>query len=170
VVARRAFREDLYYRLNVLAIRAPSLPERRDDIPLLARHVCERTCRQYGLPWLKLTPAAERALEVMEWPGNVRELAHAVEAATIRAAVEAVPAVERRHLLGEEADGEREPAPLTFQEAMRRFQRNFLLEALEATSWNVSETARRLDLARSYVYDLIQTFELRRGDGKKKAR
>jgi transcriptional regulator with GAF, ATPase, and Fis domain len=80
-VAQRLFREDLYYRLNVIPIRVPTLRERRSDIPLLAAHFIERVCRREDLPQKKLTAEALRKLTEFEWPGNVRQLEHAMEMA-----------------------------------------------------------------------------------------
>jgi DNA-binding NtrC family response regulator len=80
-VAQRRFREDLYYRLNVIPIRVPTLRERRSDIPLLAAHFIEGVCQREGLPSKKLTAEALRRLTEFEWPGNVRQLEHAMEMA-----------------------------------------------------------------------------------------
>jgi Nif-specific regulatory protein len=162
-VHTRRFREDLFYRLNILPIRLPSLAERREDIPDLARHFCSSAFDRHGLARLEPSPATLLALEAAEWPGNVRQLAHAIEAAVIRAAGEGARRVERRHVFPESAaDATDEDEPLTFQEATRRFQRELLLKTLAETSWNVAETARRLDLARSHVYNLIKAFGLER--------
>lgn len=80
-VAQRRFREDLYYRLNVIPIRVPTLRERRSDIPLLAAHFIERVCQREDLPQKRLTADAMRRLTEFEWPGNVRQLEHAMEMA-----------------------------------------------------------------------------------------
>jgi transcriptional regulator with GAF, ATPase, and Fis domain len=80
-VAQRRFREDLYYRLNVIPIRVPTLRERRSDIPLLAAHFIEGVCQREDLPQKKLTAEALRRLTEFEWPGNVRQLEHAMEMA-----------------------------------------------------------------------------------------
>ena len=156
----RRFREDLFYRLEVLPVRVPSLVERREDIPELATHFCARACERHSLPRLTLSPGAVRALHAAPWPGNVRQLAHAVEAAVIRAAGEGAERVEAVHLFPDPATAA--PEPPTFQEATRRFQGRLLRETLEENGWNVVETARRLDLARSYVYSLIRAFGLER--------
>ena len=102
-----------------------------------------------------------RELEAAEWPGNVRQLAHAVEAGAIRAAGEGSTRVQRRHVFPESASSEEEPEP-SFQEATRRFQRDLLQRTLEETGWKITETARRLELARSHVYNLIHAFGLGR--------
>ncbi len=162
-VGERRFREDLFYRLQVLPIRVPSLAERREDIPLLAAFFCAQACQRHGLPRLELSPNALRAAESAAWPGNVRQLENAVEAAVIRAAGAHAEQVERAHLFPEEAARPEAGAPVTFQEATRRFQERLLQDALEAEGWNVVDTARRLDLARSHVYNLIRAFGLERG-------
>jgi Nif-specific regulatory protein len=93
----------------------------------------------------------------------VRQLANAVEAAVIRAVGEHAPRVERRHVFPEEpARTPEESSAPTFQEATRRFQAGLLRTALEEADWNVMEVARRLDLARSHVYNLIRAFGLTR--------
>jgi transcriptional regulator with GAF, ATPase, and Fis domain len=162
-VAERRFRQDLFYRLYVLPIRVPTLAERSEDIEELARHFCAQACRRNHLPALRPSPGAVRAMQTAAWPGNVRQLANAVEAAAIRAAGEGSAQIERGHVFPED-DSPDEPAiqDLTFQEATRRFQARLLREALETSEWNVTEVARRLDLARSYVYILIRAFGLRR--------
>jgi Nif-specific regulatory protein len=163
-VAQRQFREDLYYRLEVLPIRVPSLRERRDDIDLLAAHFLAKLSALHGLARLGLSSSASLALQTAEWPGNIRQLAHALEAAAIRAAGEGSKMIETRHLFPDRDDtGPIFQAP-TFQEATRLFQKALLRQTLEDTSWNVAETSKRLDLARSYVYDLIHAFGLKRDD------
>jgi Nif-specific regulatory protein len=171
-VAERQFREDLFYRLQVLPIRVPSLAERREDIPELARFFCAGACNRHGLPRLEPTRSALGALESAEWPGNIRQLAHAVEAAVIRAAGQGASQVEPRHLFPEAADGAagrenpdgvEEPSDaLSLQEATRRFQARLVRDTLERTGWNVVEAAKRLDVARSYLYKLIRAFGLER--------
>jgi DNA-binding NtrC family response regulator len=84
-VARKQFREDLYFRLSVFPITIPPLRDRIDDIPLLARHVIERECRELGKPPLALSPAALEVLRGYPWPGNVRELQNCLERAVILA-------------------------------------------------------------------------------------
>jgi Nif-specific regulatory protein len=162
-VRARTFREDLFYRLQILPIRLPSLAERREDIADLARHLCSSAFDRHALVQLELSPGALRALEAAEWPGNVRQLAHAIEAAAIRAAGGGARRVERHHVFPESpTDATDEAEPFSFQEATRRFQRELILKTLAETSWNVAETARRLDLARSHVYNLIKAFGLER--------
>lgn len=162
-VASRTFRQDLLYRLSVLPVRVPSLAERREDIPELAAYFCARACETHQLPHLWLSPGALRAAEEAEWPGNVRELEHRIETSAIRAASESVLQIERRHVFPEVTEVE-EPARarVTFQEATRRFQSGLVREVLEATNWNITEAASRLDLTRAHVYNLIRAFGFER--------
>ena len=162
-IARGEFREDLFYRLEVLPMRMPSLSERVSDVIDLATFFCARTVEKYKLPELKMSAGALLAAEAAEWPGNVRQLGHAVQAAALFANGEGVLQVERHHLF-RDADG----APtsgskrLTWQEATWHFQKGYLEKTLGEMSWNVSEVARILDLARSHVYNLIKAFGLER--------
>jgi Nif-specific regulatory protein len=163
-VDERRFREDLYYRLAVVPIRLPTLAERREDVELLARHFCEAARRRHGLRHVELSLGALRALRAAPFRGNLRELGHVVEAGTIRAAAQDLPQVEAAHLFGAALPAAAaEPGPLTFQEETRRFQADLLRSTLEATGYNIAASARRLDLTRSHVYNLIRTFGLGRG-------
>jgi Nif-specific regulatory protein len=163
-VREKRLREDLYYRLRVLPIRLPSLSERPGDVPDLARALCRRACQRHGLAQLELSPSALLAVEAAEWPGNVRQLENALEAAVIRAAGRGSRRVESDHVFPREPRGPgHEDGEPSFQEATRRFQCELLERTLRETEWNVSETARRLDLARSHVYNLVKTFGLARG-------
>jgi Nif-specific regulatory protein len=162
-VAERRFREDLFYRLQVLPLRLPTLAERRGDIQELAEYFCANACHRHALPKLEISSNAVRAAEVASWPGNVRQLAHAVEAAVIRATADGAQTVEYQHLFPNTP----EPAPLgtsglSFQEMTRRFQARVLQDALDANSWNVAQVAQQVSLARSHLYALIRAFGLKR--------
>ncbi len=161
-VADKHFREDLYYRLHVLPIHLPPLAERRDDIPALIEHVCRQACERHGLPALSVARRTLLVCREAGWPGNVRELAHALEAAVIRAHGDGASMVLDHHVFPMATRAATPSAPMTFQEATRQFQRRYLLECLQANDWNVTRTARELDLARSYVHSLIQSAGLTR--------
>jgi DNA-binding NtrC family response regulator len=159
-VAERRFRDDLYYRLHVLPIEFPALIDRREDIPAIAEHIVSETCKRHGFHKIGLSRRASLACREAAWPGNIRELAHALEAAVVRARGGASDVVLEHHVF---PAAERTGAgPPSFHEATRQFQRRFLLECLEANDWNITETARQLDLARSHVYSLIQANGLAR--------
>lgn len=162
-VGQRRFREDLFYRLQVLPLRMPSLAERRDDVAELAAYFCAAASDRHGLPKLELSATAIRAAELADWPGNVRQLARAMEVATIRASGEGTHRIEPRHVFPGGLDGTGdEPPGLTFLEATRRFQARMLREALDASDWNVASVATRLELARSHLYTLIRAHGLKR--------
>jgi Nif-specific regulatory protein len=165
-VAEGRFREDLFYRLQVLPVRVPTLRERRSDVPWLARHFAERACERHGLPRVELSSGALRAVEAAEWPGNVRQLEHAIEAAVIRATGQGGSQVDRRDVFPKAAAADPDAGEgASFQEATRDFQRELLSRTLEEHGWNVAAAARHLDLARSHVYNLIRAFGLERSTG-----
>ncbi len=163
LIRAKKFREDLYYRLNVLSIVLPSLEARREDVVPLAEHFTRTASTRHSLPPLALTPSACATLETADWPGQVRQLSNVVETGLIRAAAEGARAIEPRHLFPE-SQGEDEPTAgaLTFHEATRRYQRAFLVEALDANDWNVVETARRIDISRAQIYNLMRLYGLQR--------
>ena len=159
LVAKKKFREDLYYRLAVMTIVMPSLDERRDDIPDLVERFCAEACQRNQVPALRPTRRAMFACREAAWPGNVRELGNAIEAAVARASFERATAVDEHHVFP--AAPRRAEHP-TFREATQRFQRRLLEEALTHNEWNITRTAAELDLSRQHVHDLISTFGLQR--------
>ena len=168
-VAAREFREDLYYRLHVLPLALPGLTERRDDIPDLVDSFCREICQRHKLAPLTVSPRALLACQEAAWPGHVRQLAHAIEAAVIRANGDGSRTLQEHHVFPEAEHHDGAEEEVNFQEATRRFQRRYVLEALERNDWNVAETARQLELARSHLYNLINDLGLKRaGDGRGK--
>ncbi len=162
-VERKKFRQDLYYRLDVLPVRIPSLAARRSDINLLAERFCERSCERHAFEHLRLSPDALSALNASEWPGNIAQLAFAIERAVVRAASLHADEVRQSHIFPDErAEGR---VDLGYQEATRKFQAELLLRTLQECDWNVMEASRRLDIARSHVYNLIRAFGLARSPG-----
>jgi Nif-specific regulatory protein len=164
-VRAKRFREDLYYRLNVLEIVVPPLRERREDVAPIATALAARLGEneEQRIP---LSRAALRALEEADWPGNVRQLENTIARGWARALGERARAIEPHHLFVERSpsSGATEER-LTFQEATRRFQGKLVEDALAACEWNVSEAARRLDLSRSHLNDLIRAYGLVRRRG-----
>lgn len=159
-VADKRFREDLFYRLNVFTIHMPSLAERREDLGCLVDQLLSRLSAEHGLPHLRASPGFYAVSEAADWPGNVRQLRHRLEGALIRACAEGASYLEPRHL--SETSRACEDSPTSFHEATRLFQRDLLRRELDTAGWNVSEVARRLDLTRSHVYNLIKAFGLTR--------
>ena len=161
LVAEKRFREDLFYRLNTFTVRVPSLAERREDIGPIMEYLVKQVAFAHAMPALPLSTSMRVACETMDWPGNVRQLRGKLEQALIRAMAERSPQIEARHLEGRpQAPGDE--AANTFAEATRAFQRELLRRELERCEWNVREVARRLDVTRSHVYNLIRTYGFQR--------
>jgi Nif-specific regulatory protein len=159
-VAQKLFREDLYYRLHVLPIAMPGLADRRDDIPDLVEHFCAEACARNGLPALRVARRTLLVCQEATWHGHLRELANAIEAAVVRAQIDGSESLLDHHVFPLAEATRRET--LSLHEAMRRFKRRYVHEALERSEWNVAETARDLDLARSHLYSVIADLGLKR--------
>jgi DNA-binding NtrC family response regulator len=152
---RGTFRSDLYFRLAVITLRLPRLRDRREDIPLLARHFAERL----GHAHVELPDALLSRFESYAWPGNVRELANVVERAM------AMPGADvELEAAAEHAGGAEAWHGLPFREAKERlidqFTRAYLSHLLEAHGGNVAEVAQASGIARPYVYELLNRFGL----------
>ncbi|MBC7976685.1 MAG: sigma-54-dependent Fis family transcriptional regulator, partial [Myxococcales bacterium] len=160
-VTQKLFREDLYYRLHVMPIEMPGLAERRDDIPDLVEHFCAEACARNGLPALRVARRTLLMCQEATWHGHLRELANATEAAVVRAQIDGSETLLGHHVFPHAASTKHEA--LSLHEAVRRFKRRYVGEALERSQWNVAETARDLDLARGHLYNVIADLGLKRG-------
>ena len=165
-IANGRFREDLFYRLNVVPITVPPLRERREDIEQLVVYFLQQFAARDGLPARGITDEALVRLSELEWPGNVRELRNTVERLVILASASTITAADVERLVGKRSA---EPAGLgnlvdctTFEEFKVAAERAFLLAKLRAFDWNVSETARALDMPRSNLYKKIERYALTR--------
>jgi two-component system, NtrC family, nitrogen regulation response regulator NtrX len=162
-IAEGQFREDLFFRLNVVPIHVPPLRDRRDDIPMLVRHFTDRAIDEQRLPPRRLSPEAVDRLTHMEWPGNVRELRNTVERLLILSPGAEVGVRDVERLVGGTreaglaADVMRAP---TFAEFKERAEKSFILGKLRENEWNVSETARAIDMPRSNLYKKIERYNL----------
>ena len=155
------FREDLYYRLNVIPFTVPPLRERREDITLLATHFLKLFTLQTAQKNKVLTAGAIDRLNTYHWPGNIRELKNIMERIVIMVPDEVI---EEGSIPVEGAGGTPAAArgkPLTFREARLDFEKHFLAEALERNRWNVTQTARELKLERSHLHKKIKFFDIR---------
>ena len=168
LVKQGKFREDLYYRLNVVELHLPPLRERRDDIPLLAHHFLHRYSQVFNKNVKRFSPSVLAAFDQHDWPGNVRELENVVQRAVVLSEGQtlelyALPAIFRS------CDPEPVPVPdlspetsgSTYEAELRRFKRNLVLRALNQYSWKKAETARALGVARGYLHRLINQLEIR---------
>jgi two-component system nitrogen regulation response regulator NtrX len=155
------FREDLYFRLNVIPIFVPPLRDRQDDIPMLADHFMAELSREYGRRAKKLDTGAIAGLCRYGWPGNVRELRNVIERLMIMVAGDVITARDLAVLdgagLSAPAPGT-EDAPMTLHEARDRFERDYILRALAAQQGNISRTADVLGVERSNLYRKMRAF------------
>ena len=165
LVSAKRFREDLYYRLHVLSVHVPPLRDRARDVPAIADAVVRLLGVSHGRV-LPLSRAARIALSESEWPGNVRQLENTLQRGWATALSEGTDAIEPRHLFPERPQTQTtavaEEEVLGWQDATRKFQGKLLRDALDTYGWNVSETARRLGLARSHLNDLMRAHGLSR--------
>jgi two-component system, NtrC family, nitrogen regulation response regulator NtrX len=152
------FREDLFYRLNVIPFSVPPLRERKEDIPLLARHFLKEFSGQYGKRPREITDDAIDTLMRYSWPGNVRELRNVIERIVIMNPTTA--RFERKHLPPlVYRNGSRRIASgfLTLHEARAAYERDYILKKLDDNHGNVSRTAEVLGLERSHLYRKMKT-------------
>jgi two-component system, NtrC family, nitrogen regulation response regulator NtrX len=157
------FREDLYFRLNVIPIFVPALRDRQEDIPLLADHFMAGFAREYGRRIKKFEPSAMAVLQRCPWPGNVRELRNVIERLMIMVAGDSISAADLAFLdLGSAPRAEAEPAPaparVTLYEARDQFERDLILRTLAAQQGNMSRTAEVLGVERSNLYRKMKAF------------
>jgi len=156
-VADGRFREDLYYRLNVVAIKMPPLRRRREDIPLLAEFFIRTYPGPEKLRAVRISKAAERALEAHDWPGNVRELKNCIEQALILGdgriirVADLPPPVRESAKTGTSGD----LPPLA------DIERDHIARVLKATGWNKARSARVLGISKPTLYDKIRNYDLR---------
>jgi two-component system nitrogen regulation response regulator NtrX len=165
-IAAGRFREDLYYRLNVVPLSVPPLRERREDIPLLVAHFVNVLSEREGVTPRTVAPEAVQALAALDWPGNVRELRNTMERLLILAGGPRITAADVERLVGRRAGDGTSLGSLTelrtFEEFKHAAERAFLLAKLREFDWNVSETARALDMPRSNLYKKIERYGLTR--------
>lgn len=158
------FREDLFYRLNVVPIHVPPLRERREDIPMLVQHFSAIMAKRDGMPRRQFENAAIERLKTLSWPGNVRELRNTVERLLILAAGDVVSVGDVERLAsGRSASGGLGGELLAtenFSDFKDGAERAYILQKLRENDWNVAETARRIDMPRSNLYKKIEKYEL----------
>ena len=155
-VKRGNFREDLYYRLNVIPLNLPPLRKRRNDIPLQARYFLRRFADEQGQDVREFSSEAMRILLDYPWPGNVRELENSIEHAVVLAKgtyieVSDLPAALRQEINQASMDGR---STITENEA------KLLKEALEESNWNKKEAARRLGISRNTLYRKLKKYQI----------
>jgi len=162
-VRQGVFRDDLYYRLNVIAIRVPPLRERSEDIPLLAHHFIEKFQKENQRTALSVDPAAMKDLMDYPWPGNVRELENVMERAVVLAPGNLItsdlfphnvhtPAPETSLLWTQE--------PVSLKEKVGQYEKKLILAALEKTGWNQKKAAELLSVNATTLNEKLKRFKI----------
>jgi len=149
------FREDLYYRLNVVALNLPPLTERREDIPLLANYFLEALAKKYSKSINSIAPEALELLASATWPGNVRRLYNVIEQAVALCNTSLVPVA-----LVQQAIQHQQSEFASFEQARKQFERDYLTRLLKITAGNVSQAAKLAQRNRTEFYKLLQRHEL----------
>jgi len=171
-IRKGAFREDLYYRLNVLPFHVPPLRERQSDIGLLANHFLQYFCQKEGRPAKTLSPEALLALKGYSWPGNVREFKNLIERMVIMTVPELITPVQLPSSLasnrrsddgGQVPDLDMDLLTGNFKEAREQFERRYLMAKLRENDWNVSKTAEIIDVERSNLHRKIKSLNIELG-------
>jgi two-component system response regulator GlrR len=153
--AQGHFREDLFYRLNVVSLKLPPLSERREDIPLLAVHILRKLGERYNKPASTLAPDAMALLVAAPWPGNIRQLINLLEQAVALTPTPVIPATLVQAALKEDA-----AALVPFEEARKTFERDYLVRLLKITGGNVTQAAQLAKRNRTEFYKLLQRHHL----------
>lgn len=160
------FREDLYHRLNVVPLNVPSLSERREDVPIIARHFMQRSAEGSGLPPRRIGEDAMAALQAYQWPGNVRQLRNIVEQLLIMAPGDPRNSVTAEMLPPEihsstpavlRAEGSHEIMAMSLREARETFEREYLLAQITRFGGNISRTANFIGMERSALHRKLKS-------------
>ncbi|MBA5865145.1 MAG: response regulator [Nitrospira sp. CR1.3] len=176
-IEKGAFREDLYYRLNVVPVVVPPLRERREDIPLLMRHFLKLHAEEQGLRMKEITPEAMNVFQQYEWPGNIRELGNLVERLMIMVPGPAIDTAQANLALqvrpsGSAAQAVTGPsaAPATsplftqpfdsLRDARNAFEKEYIGRKLREHHWNISRTAEELKIERSHLHRKIKLLDV----------
>jgi Nif-specific regulatory protein len=154
------FREDLYYRLNVVSIPMPSLRERREDIPLLATYFVAEYSRKCKRRVTGISPEARRLLCAYDWPGNVRQLENAIERAVVLGVTELIVPEDLPETIFESDTPTHQP-PVGYQETVREFRRQLIAKTLKQTGGNFTEAAKLLKIHANNLHRLVRDLKLR---------
>ena len=154
------FREDLYYRLNVIPFHVPPLRERREDLPILAKAFVEEFCAESGARRKQIAPRAMNRLQSYGWPGNVRELRNLIERLVLMTPGPKIRAEDLPKDLGDREQRE-DTEGITLGEARRDFEREFLIARLRENDWNISRTAEGIGIARESLSRKVRSLEIK---------
>jgi two-component system nitrogen regulation response regulator NtrX len=176
-IEKGTFREDLYYRLNVVPIVVPPLRERREDVPLLVRHFMKLHAEEQGLRMKEITPEAMNVFQQYEWPGNIRELRNLIERLMIMVPGNVIDTVQANMSLQVKPSGTAAPAgtgaapppvvnPLftqhydSLRDARNAFEKDYIAKKLREHHWNISRTAEDLKIERSHLHRKIKLLDV----------
>ena len=154
------FREDLFYRLNVVSVRMPALRERRDDVPLLASHFAVRAAQRMGRAVAGISPKARACLIKYDWPGNVRELENAIERAVVLGTSDLILPEDLPESVVDQAAAD-EPAVSPLHEAVLDYKRRLIVNAIDQAGGNYTEAAKALGVHPNHFFRLIRTLNLK---------
>jgi transcriptional regulator with PAS, ATPase and Fis domain len=163
MVERGEFREDLYYRINVIQLTVPPLRERRDDILLLIEHFLKRNAKGRRLKQKKLTPRCVEALVEHPWPGNIRELENEIERLVVLAGDEKLISEELLSARLRHAAGKERPAPSgpsSLPAAVDQLERDLIYEVLRKHAWNKTRAAAELRISRRNLIRKVVKYDL----------
>lgn len=149
------FREDFYYRINVINIQLPALRERKDDIALLARHFMEKYSHETTKTVDRITPAAIRLLTTYDWPGNVRELENAIERAVVLSKSRTLDAEDFSFLQPARASALKD-------QALKAVQKEHILRVLDEQDWQITRSAEILGINRATLHKIIKRDQLKK--------
>jgi Nif-specific regulatory protein len=158
---RGVFRQDLYYRLNVVKVTMPPLRDRRRDIPLLAQHFIQKFARRASRQVVGLSPEARDLLMRYDWPGNVRELENAIERAIVMGSTEFILPEDLPETLFEDAESRAGSSLAYFHEAVNEAKKQVIQRAFDQSGGNYTEAARLLGLHPNYLHRLVRNLDLR---------
>ena len=156
------FRQDLYFRLNVVSVRAPSLRDRREDIPLLAAYFVKKYAERAKRAVTGISADARMCLQHYDWPGNVRELENAIERAVVLGSTDIILPEDLPENILERAPQSSSALP-AFHDGVREAKKQLIVTALEQADGNITEAARRLGLHPNYLHRLMKNLNLRGG-------
>lgn len=157
-VKKGSFRDDLFFRLNVIPIRVPGLRERAEDIPALVDYFLDMFSSEYGQQKKEVSPEALQALQKYSWPGNIRELKNVLERLVIMTPSRTISNVD---IIAADSPRSDYFSLTGLKEAREAFEKEFIIRKLEENSWNVSKTAELLDIERSNLHRKIKAYDIK---------
>jgi two-component system nitrogen regulation response regulator NtrX len=159
-IGKDEFRQDLYYRLNVIPITVPPLRNRKEDIPLLVQHFIQQFCQENGKPVKLVSPEAISVLQTHDWPGNVRELRNIVERLVIMVESDIIDAPNVFSAIRIDQQQAKHERPTSLRDMMDEYEKKLVMMELEANEGNVSQTAKNLSVDRANLYRKLRAWDI----------